>query len=307
VSASGRILVGTASWTDRSLIEAHWYPKGVSSAEERLAYYASRFPLVEVDSTYYFLPQRSTAERWVERTPDGFTFDVKAFSLLTQHPTRPEALPEGMAPPGKERVYLRHLDGDAVEEIWKRFTAALAPLRKAGKLEAVLFQFPPWFTIKRQNKEYLAECARRARPLRVAVEFRSATWLKEDNRQETLEFLAKHELAYVCVDTARGSLPRLAVATSPELAYVRFHGRARKTTGGSQPEARYLYTTKALKSWVPELRRLAQETEVVHAIFRNVHRDFAPRSAERLQRLLAAEAKPHRRTHSSSPAARGAG
>ena len=140
---TGRILVGTASWTDRSLLGSGWYPKGTTTAEERLAYYASRFPLVEVDSTYYFLPSRETAHRWVERTPGGFTFDVKAFSLLTQHPTDPKALPEGMAPEGKARVYLRHLDERAVDEIWERFTGALQPLQAAGKLGAVLFQFPP--------------------------------------------------------------------------------------------------------------------------------------------------------------------
>ncbi len=291
---SGRILVGTASWTDRSLLAAGWYPKGTTTAEERLAYYASRFPLVEVDSTYYFLPARETARRWVERTPDGFTFDVKAFSLLTQHPTDPKALPEGMAPPGKARVYLHHLEDRAVDEIWERFTGALAPLHQAAKLGAVLFQFPPWFTIKRQHKDYLAECAERARPLRIAVEFRNATWLTKENRDETFEFLSDHGLAYVCVDTARrkGAVPALPVATSPELAMVRFHGRARGRPGHPRSEQQYLYPTKVLQSWVPKLRALAEEAAAVHAVFRNVYRDYAPRSAERLQRLLAGAGGP---------------
>ncbi|MEW6471347.1 MAG: DUF72 domain-containing protein [Actinomycetota bacterium] len=287
----GRILVGTASWTDESLIASGWYPEGTSSAEARLAYYASRFPLVEVDSTYYFLPRRQTAQRWVERTPDGFTFNVKAFSLLTQHPTQPKALPSGMAPEGKRHVYLRHLDRRAIDEIWNLFTSALAPLRRAGKLGGVLFQFPPWFTIKRDNKEYLAECAERAGPLRLCVEFRNAAWMRQPNRQETLQFLAQHRLAYVCVDTARrtGSMPPVAATTSPDLAVVRFHGRGRGGNGDdgdAQPEAVYSYTTRALRSWVPKLEALAAEAAVVHAVFRNVHRDFAPRSAERLRRLL---------------------
>jgi uncharacterized protein YecE (DUF72 family) len=286
----GHILVGTASWTDESLLASGWYPKGETSAENRLAYYAGRFPLVEVDSTYYFLPRREMAQRWVERTPEGFTFDVKAFSLLTQHPTRPEALPGGMAPAGKRRVYLRHLDQAAIDDIWNRFTSALAPLRQAGKLGGILFQFPPWFTIKRANKAYLAECAQRAGSLQLCVEFRSPTWLQGDNRRETLEFLAHHGLAYVCVDTVRraGSLPAVAAATSPRLAVVRFHGRARAGSDddGAQPEAAYSYTSRALTPWLPKLLKLADEAEVVHAVFRNVHRDFAPRSAERLQRLL---------------------
>ena len=286
----GRILVGTASWTDNSLIESGWYPKGVTSAEDRLGFYASCFPLVEVDSTYYFLPRREVAKRWVERTPAKFTFDVKAFSLLTQHPTRAEALPPAMRPEGKRRVYLRHLDASAVDEVWSRFLTALAPLQKAGKLGAVLFQFPPWFTIKRANKDYLAECAERARSVRVCVEFRSPTWLEGDNCAETMALLAKHNLAYVCVDTARrkGSVPSVAAATSKGLAVVRFHGRARGRgdSDDAQPEAAYLYTKQALESWVPKLQALAGEAKTVHAVFRNVHRDFAPRSAERLQRLL---------------------
>jgi uncharacterized protein YecE (DUF72 family) len=285
-----RIIVGTASWTDSSLIESGWYPTGVTSAEDRLGFYASRFPLVEVDSTYYFLPRREVAKRWVERTPAGFTFDVKAFSLLTQHPTRPEALPSGLRPEGKRRVYLRHLDDSAVDEIWSRFLSALGPLQKAGKLGAVLFQFPPWFTIKSANKEYLAECAERARRVQVCVEFRSPTWLSGENCEKTMQFLAKHNLAYVCVDTARrkGSVPAVAEATSSQLVVVRFHGRARGRSAAdeAQPEAAYLYTKQALESWVPRLKALAGHAKTVHAVFRNAHRDFAPRSAERLRRLL---------------------
>jgi uncharacterized protein YecE (DUF72 family) len=286
----GRILVGTASWTDNSLIESGWYPTGVTSAEDRLGFYAGRFPLVEVDSTYYFLPRREVAKRWVERTPAKFTFDVKAFSLLTQHPTRAEALPPGMRPEGKRRVYLRHLEASAVDDIWSRFRSALEPLQKAGKLGAVLFQFPPWFTIKRANKEYLVECAERARSLRICVEFRSPTWLAGENRSETMDLLAKHNLAYVCVDTARrsGAMPALSAATSSDLAVVRFRGRARRRTDDDdgQPEAAYLYTNRALESWVPKLLALADEAKTVHAVFRNVHRDFAPRSADRLRDLL---------------------
>ena len=84
----GDILIGTASWTDKSLLGSGWYPKGADSAEERLRFYASRFPLVEVDSTYYFPPSEKNSELWAERTPPDFTFNIKMFSLLTQHPTK---------------------------------------------------------------------------------------------------------------------------------------------------------------------------------------------------------------------------
>ena len=82
------ILVGTASWTDKSLIKSGWYPEGATSAEARLKYYASQFPLVEVDSTYYYPPRQQVAQQWAQRTPAGFTFNIKAFSILTQHPAK---------------------------------------------------------------------------------------------------------------------------------------------------------------------------------------------------------------------------
>src|SRR5580658_505203 len=110
-----QIRVGTAGWTDKSLIDSGWYPPDASNPEKRLKYYASQFPLGEVDSTYYALPAERTAEAWASRTPDGFTFNVKAFSLFTRHPTRVAALPADLRPAvekatGKaknDRVYLK--------------------------------------------------------------------------------------------------------------------------------------------------------------------------------------------------------
>src|SRR5918992_1344351 len=102
----GEILIGTASWTDKSLLGSGWYPKGADSAEERLKFYATQFPLVEVDSTYYFPPSEKNSELWVERTPPDFTFNIKAFSLLTQHPTKVEALYKNLQPEvDKRNVY----------------------------------------------------------------------------------------------------------------------------------------------------------------------------------------------------------
>src|SRR5918996_2523566 len=124
----GDILVGTASWSDRSLIKSGWYPKDASDPEKRLRYYSSKFPLVEVDSTYYFPPTERNAELWATRTPSDFTFNIKAFSLLTQHPTRPEALPKDFNLPDKKRIYLGDLDASDVDRVWDEFLAALVPL-----------------------------------------------------------------------------------------------------------------------------------------------------------------------------------
>jgi uncharacterized protein YecE (DUF72 family) len=285
------IRVGTASWTDRSLIKSGWYPKGVSTAEERLRYYADRFSLVEADSPYYFLPTTEVVRAWLDRTPDDFTFDVKAFSLLTQHPTKPDALPDGAAPAGKSRVYLRHLDDDAVDVVWERFTTVLKPLHRAGKLGTILFQFPPWFTIKRQNRDYIVECQARAAPFPIAVELRNHTWFDGDNTDETVSFLREINIPYVCVDTVqgdKGSVPPITAATSRDLSVVRFHGRGKPRRGISRQAAagNYLYPTQVLKRWVPRVEELARESDTVHVIFRNAVGDFAVRNAARMGELL---------------------
>jgi uncharacterized protein YecE (DUF72 family) len=289
----GVILVGTASWTDKSLVQSGWYPEGCTSAEDRLRHYASQFPLVEVDSTYYFPPRPDVVRAWVARTPDGFTFDVKAFSLLTQHPTNPEALPEGGAPRGKKRVYLKDVDPAVVDEVWDRFLSALRPLRRAGKLGALLFQFPPWFVLRGANKTYLLECARRAQPFRICVEFRHPSWTTAENLDETTELLERGGIAYVIVDMPqrlKGSIPTVLLVTSKELAVVRLHGRNRQgfEARSFQGLVEHRYTRAQLKAWVPKLRTLSEQAEAVHVVFRNAHADYAVRNAAELQRLLGA-------------------
>jgi uncharacterized protein YecE (DUF72 family) len=287
------IRVGTASWTDRTLVQSGWYPKGVNSAEERLRYYASRFSLVEADSTYYFLPTEQTVNAWRQRTPRRFVFDVKAFSLLTQHPTAAEALPPDAVPPGKSRVYLRHLDRHAVDDIWGQFVDTLKPLHRDHKLGAILFQFPPWFTIKRANKDYVLECVERCRPLPISVELRNATWFRDDTVAETLDFFRSHRVPLVSVDTPpgdRSAVPALDTATSKRLAVVRLHGRGGPRPGMSRPAAAgaYSYPRSDLEEWVGIVGRLAEQTRSVHVVFRNMYRDHAVRNAEQFEDLLRA-------------------
>jgi len=204
----GQVRVGTASWTDRTLIESGWYPPQADTPEKRLRYYARQFPIVEVDATYYALPAEQTAQAWAARTPAAFIFNVKAFSLLTQHPTPVNALPKDLRPAaektGKDRIYLKDLDPAVTDQVWERFLAALDPLRAERKLGAILLQFPPWFPIGRARKDYLVACAQRAAPDRVCIEFRNRTWMTPDNQDETLGFLAEHRLAYVGVDMPQG-------------------------------------------------------------------------------------------------------
>jgi uncharacterized protein YecE (DUF72 family) len=292
----GDIKVGTASWTDRTLIESGWYPPEARTPAARLQFYSSRFPLVEVDATYYALPAEQTAASWAERTPALFTFNVKAFSLFTQHPTRVAALPADLRPAaqegGKDPVYLRNLKDPAVaDEAWNRFLAALEPLRQAGKLGAILLQFPQWFPISRANKNYIVACADRVSPRRVCVEFRNRTWMTPDNQQETLQFLSEHRLPYVCVDMPQGytsSIPPVLAATA-DLAVMRLHGHSEHWDSKDIHERfGYRYTQAELGAWAPRIRALAEEADNTHVLFNNCYRDYAQVNAQQLADLLSA-------------------
>jgi uncharacterized protein YecE (DUF72 family) len=298
--SKGQILVGISAWTEPTLIKrGNFYPKGVTTAEGRLKFYASQFPIAEVDSSYYFPPSERNSELWIERTPPDFTFNIKAYSLLTNHPTKLESLykdlrqelPEELTQ--KRNIYREHLPGQVVDEVWQRFADALLPLHSAGKLGAVLFQFPPWFVIGRASKAYLLECKERMKDYRIAVEFRHKSWMEGDNQEETLDFLREHDLPCVCVDMPQGfdsSLPPLAVVTSEELAMVRFHGRDpeiwEKKAQTAAERFRYDYSQRELGEWAPKVGELASQARETHVIMNNCYNDYAVRNARQLASLL---------------------
>ena len=299
----GNSLVGISSWTERTLIkEADFYPPGAKTAESRLQFYASQFPIVEVDSTYYFPPSERNAILWMERTPKDFTFNIKAYSLLTNHPTKRDSLyadlrdelPKELEK--KRNLYREQLPDDAVEQVWQRFHDALMPLHSAGKLGAVLFQFPQWFVIARRNKDYILECRDRLKDFRIAVEFRHKSWFEERNREETIGFLEDNGLPFVCVDMPQGfdsSIPPIAVATSSDLAMVRFHGRDPKAwTAKSETAAerfRYEYSESELRGWVPKIEELSEQARETHVLMNNCYRDYAVNNARQLRGLLEEE------------------
>ena len=291
----GQIEVGTASWTDRTLIESGWYPPEANTPEKRLRYYARQFPLVEVDATYYALPNRQTATAWAARTPQSFTFNIKSFSLFTQHPTRVAALPADLRPAvektGKERVYLRDVDPAIADEAWNRFLASLDPLRDAGKLGAILLQFPPWFPISRARKDYIVSCAQRVAPRQVCIEFRNQTWMNSDNQKETLDFLASHKLPYVCVDMPQGhrdSIPPVLAVTA-DLAVVRMHGHSDKWESKDiYDRFGYRYSEPELSEWAGNVSRLAGEADDTQVLFNNCYSNYAQVNAGQLADLLTA-------------------
>jgi uncharacterized protein YecE (DUF72 family) len=263
------VRIGTCSWADKGLLEA-WYPRGVSTAEKRLRYYAERFDVVEVDSPYYALPDPAVTGRWARRTPDTFTFHVKASAAMTWH------------------------EGEPTDEAFRLFRAALEPLELSGKLRGVLLQYHPRFTKSAAAKAELALAPERLGPLVPLVEFRHRSWMEEAERADTLAFLEEHGLAYVSLDSPRTRAsnvsPRVAAATHP-VAYVRFHGRNAATWNirGAESAAErfdWLYSAEELGEWVGALVRLADEAQEVYALFNNNRDDFAPRSAQILRGLL---------------------
>jgi uncharacterized protein YecE (DUF72 family) len=269
------------------------------SAAERLAFYAARYPIAEADSTFYYPPTPQLTKGWADHSPPGFTMNVKAFSLMTGHPTRRDSLwpdirdeikPEFV---GKARVYPDHLPDDAVEEVWQRFASAVSPLREAGKLGAVLLQYPQWFTPRRDNRDALKLARERLDGLEVCVEFRSPRWLSsEEDKERTTGLLRDLGMSLVVVDAPRVShLETVAAVTDPNLAVVRFHGRSDETWDAKATSAaerfKYFYSDDELREWVPRLDALAHQAERVHALMNNCYQDYGVRNAARLRDLLA--------------------
>ncbi len=294
------VLIGTASWTEKTLLASRaFYPVTASTPERRLRYYARHFPVVEVDSTYYALPSVKNAAAWAERTPADFRFGVKAYAALTQHSFEVSRLDSDLVLTlpaelrRKRRAYPRELPAEIMDEIWTRFRTALAPLVEAGKLGYVLMQLPAWCAPTRENRAYLETLPARLPGLAVAVEFRQAGWLAETRRERVLAFLREHGLVYVSVDEPQGtraSVPPIAEATSDALAVVRFHGRSTEfwTKRGATTNERFGYTYRddELAEWVPRIRALARRSREVHVLMNNCYRESAVRNAKDLARLL---------------------
>jgi uncharacterized protein YecE (DUF72 family) len=298
-----RIRVGIASWADQALIEdGGFYPRRSMSAEARLRWYAEFFDTVEVNSSYYALPDVRHVVRWVERTPPGFLFNVKAYAPMTGHGARPASVPADvfrLLPDVVKRnhrgdVQAEAFTAEALDETFRLFRAALAPLAEAGKLGYVLFQLAPWVRFGGEPLAYVASLPRRLPGWTVAVEFRHRSWLP-DHSDEVLHVLGEAGVATVVADgpPIEAAIPRMSVATAPT-AVIRLHGRNAegwlKQLRGEEPEVRvkydYRYSEDELSALLPEIQRLAEETEQVVISFNNNNRDYPVQNALMLRRLL---------------------
>ncbi len=297
-----QFLVGTASWTDKTLIEStDFYPPDVTTAEDRLRFYAAQFNTVEVDSTYYAIPAERNAGLWRARTPAGFVFNIKAFAWLTQHRTDATRLPKeikALLPAAKRTERRLGFPGaEALDLAFGMFWSALGPLQRAdpaagGTLGIILFQFPPYFVKKSSNLDYLASLPERMPGGSLAIEFRHPSWVLEAERAATMRFLREHGLYYVSVDAPddKSIVPSFMDATG-EQAYVRFHGRNReawfKKSATAAERFKYLYAERELAEKAAQLKSLGDRgVRRAFVIFNNCYRNFGIMNATTMANML---------------------
>lgn len=291
----GRIRVGTASWQEPGFIQ-DWYPKGLPKSE-LLPWYAEHFNLVEVNSTFYHVPERSTVEHWNAQTPKNFLFDIKLHKLLSRHSAKPQDLPDelrGLAADGEKRVELTR---DLEQAMAEMILDVSSPLEREGKLGAFLLQMTPAFRPKYHKLDELLPLMEMFAGKRFALELRNRDWLTTEIAPAVLDFCEDHGISLVMVDAPESShftvMPEFEAVTSPQLAYVRLHGRDAEgyVRGRSVPERfNYDYSTEELELVAQKVARLSKEAREVHAVFNNNVSNFAPKDAEEFQKIVSEQA-----------------
>lgn len=293
------ILTGTASWTDPTLIACgRFYPPAIRTAEARLRYYATQFPITEVDASYYALPDPATAYLWDRRTPDDFVFDIKAFRLFTGHGATPQALPADIRreldTDDGATLYDHHLPGELRDELWRRFTLALEPLRASGKLGTVLCQFAPWVTADKRGHVRVADCVARLEGVDTAVEFRHQSWFAGAQADATLAFERELGAVHVVVDSPQGadnSVPAVWASTRDDIAVVRLHGRNeaawnKKGIAASSGRFIYEYSDEEADALAKQIAALAKRVAETHVLLNTNYQDQGVNNARRLGAAL---------------------
>ncbi|HEY4282884.1 MAG TPA: DUF72 domain-containing protein [Chthoniobacterales bacterium] len=293
MSRESKILVGTASWSDPGFVE-RWYPKGMK-AGERLGWYAQHFDMVEVNSTFYAVPDVRMVERWSATTPGDFIFNVKLHQLLSRHSAQAKLLPPALQrraeSDNKGRV---RLTAEIEEAVIRACLQALEPLRRDDKLGGLLLQLSPSFSPAKHRLEELDQIVDATRNYRLAIEFRNRNWVITDQLTATLDFLKRHKIAFVNVDTPAAEhfmiIPSgIDEVTTPEIGYLRLHGRnAKGYLTGKTVAARfdYDYTDDEVNEVAARSKKLAGKTRELHVVFNNNALDYAPRAATRLRAAL---------------------
>jgi uncharacterized protein YecE (DUF72 family) len=298
-SEGGEILVGTASWTDPGFVE-RWYPKKMP-AHERLGWYAQHFKMVEVNSTFYSVPDLRTVERWCAATPNGFTFDVKLHQLFSFHSTNRKLLP-----PELQRLVQADVKGKVTatkslqNALLKSFLRPMSILQSAGKLGVLLLQLSPAFSPRKHELSELEGLIEELDAYDLAIEFRNRDWVIGDQLGSTIEFLRKHQVGFVNIDAPRAEhfsiIPsELNEITNPGFTYLRLHGRDSKAYLTGKTVAKrfdYDYSDKEIDEVAERSRKLAEQAKALHVVFNNNNLDYAPRAAIRLRKALGQSVAP---------------
>jgi uncharacterized protein YecE (DUF72 family) len=268
------IYIGLTGWGDHySIYTGNVKPKN------KLIEYSSHFPLVEVDTAFYAVQPEKNVKKWVSDTPDNFRFIVKAYQGMTGHQRR------------EDQPF------DSVKEMFTAYKKSLEPYIHAGKLACVLFQFPPWFTLKKENVNYLRYCRKMMGDIPVALEFRHQSWFSENYRESTLQFMIEEGWIHSIVDEPQagsGTIPTVPIVTHPKKTMIRMHGR--NVHGWNKPnsadtnwrEVRYLYdyNQNELMEWKNRMIELEKETKELYIVFNNNSGGHAAGNAKELQKML---------------------
>jgi uncharacterized protein YecE (DUF72 family) len=295
---AGRVVVGTSSWADPGFVN-EWYPRGMP-ARERLPWYAERFEAVELNASFYAVPDKGTVQRWVDVTPDGFTFDVKLHRLLSRHSAGLDSLPPTLRERAKTTPRGRVvLEPDIEQALTEELLYAIEPLEEAGKLGALLLQCTPGFKPHRNGLEELEPLVNAVAPRKLALELRHRGWTEGEQLSETLAWCSEHGVAFVCVDAPPGDhfsiMPAIDAVTRDDLAYFRLHGRDTQgyISGKSVAERfGWVYGDEELEEVAGRVRTLAEEAGEVHVLFNNNRDDDAPTAARRFRALLGQDPGP---------------
>ncbi len=295
-SREKQIYIGTCSWTDKSLIgSGEFYPKNLNTSESRLKYYSGFFNTVEVDSSFYALPSERNAHLWVERTPERFLFNIKAYSAMTAHQVNVDSLPQDMRKffqeVEKRRIFIK--DREILKDIFMRFCGSIAPLYSSRKLGLVVFQYPPWFENTKVNKDYILFCKSQIGHIDMGVEFRNNTWLENAKKGDTLNFLRENKLFYIISDAPQVNDKRTVqyvVDAAGDLAYFRFHGKNTENWLKKDIDVSlrydYEYSKEELEGFAQDIKMILSRVKKVFALFNNHRGTQAIRSALALKRIF---------------------